>query len=593
MENILKNITLECAKNRFYNNFMPALDCETLEEKVNECCWGDFPYDVIIEKNDKFSIFSLGTRLPMLPIDYEGEEISKYLFRFGNIVRIYAFLKRVARETTFYKLSVRQDKLKWVEITYDFYSGDTLDLLPFLPSPDDYYLSGETCDIVAMHSEAELFNSYFRIDGENTRYEINFKNFVEYIFSGGTEYKFNKPYIDLPIAITESIKSVGDLLSDEELWKPNKKYYIGDIVRYDGEYYILERGVSADTFEVTGELYKIVDDDFNNGKTVYNFITQIPSNLDHLPKNKLSVLYDNNTVRNYKIVSVYYKGHYDEENKITNFDGVNPSHWEKIKPEKSQNAKEDDILIVSRLDNFTSVRKTYDNENNELPFNIISKKINNETVYQVALPYTFGYTNYAVKNNGICVDYFNQVEFLKDLTDEEPETITYNGSEINIIIDGLLDGNFTYIRFTYYIGCEVVYDQTVDTETGIKYIETRPITLSTTTIKYGTTKNENQEIVDEVREFNYFEISDISEESKYCNPSKACAKVIYNRNVIDTLPLHVFSNDKLFGTTMIDYKQDEVNITRGSYGAFERHNILGEINSMEDLQNYRNNYFKL
>lgn len=52
-------------------------------------------------------------------------------------------------------------------------------------------------------------------------------------------------------------------------------------------------------------------------------------------------------------------------------------------------------------------------------------------------------------------------------------------------------------------------------------------------------------------------------------------------------------DDILFGIDEIREVESELEIDRGNYSVFENHYILGEINTLEDLTNYRNNFFKL
>ena len=58
----------------------------------------------------------------------------------------------------------------------------------------------------------------------------------------------------------------------------------------------------------------------------------------------------------------------------------------------------------------------------------------------------------------------------------------------------------------------------------------------------------------------------------------------------DNEPLHLFKDDTSIGVQ--DSRQSiDANVERGTYAAFERHSILGEIKTFEDLSNYRNNFF--
>lgn len=52
-------------------------------------------------------------------------------------------------------------------------------------------------------------------------------------------------------------------------------------------------------------------------------------------------------------------------------------------------------------------------------------------------------------------------------------------------------------------------------------------------------------------------------------------------------------DDKLFGITEIQDTKNNLNIQRADYSVFYHHYILGEVNSLDDLVNYKNNYFNL
>jgi hypothetical protein len=52
-------------------------------------------------------------------------------------------------------------------------------------------------------------------------------------------------------------------------------------------------------------------------------------------------------------------------------------------------------------------------------------------------------------------------------------------------------------------------------------------------------------------------------------------------------------DDFLFGISSVLEIENDISINRGEHNVFENHFILGEVFSMQDLKNYRNNYFKL
>ena len=61
----------------------------------------------------------------------------------------------------------------------------------------------------------------------------------------------------------------------------------------------------------------------------------------------------------------------------------------------------------------------------------------------------------------------------------------------------------------------------------------------------------------------------------------------------DVINSHAVAEDRLVGANYFDFDVPKITINRGDYAAMERHYILGEINSFDDLEKYRNNYFKL
>ena len=54
-----------------------------------------------------------------------------------------------------------------------------------------------------------------------------------------------------------------------------------------------------------------------------------------------------------------------------------------------------------------------------------------------------------------------------------------------------------------------------------------------------------------------------------------------------------FKDERTLGLQDIDEKGIDVYVDRGRYAAFESHNILSEVNTFNDLLNYRNNFFEI
>ena len=54
-----------------------------------------------------------------------------------------------------------------------------------------------------------------------------------------------------------------------------------------------------------------------------------------------------------------------------------------------------------------------------------------------------------------------------------------------------------------------------------------------------------------------------------------------------------FRNDNLIGTTEVRLQSDNIDIERGVSAAYEAFNVLGEVNSVEDIEKYRNDWYRI
>lgn len=221
-----------------------------------------------------------------------------------------------------------------------------------------------------------------------------------------------------------------------------------------------------------------------------------------------------------------------------------------------------DAYSQSRLNYFKSDRLSYDDNGNVLPYILDGG--------DVCLIYKSGYRNYTVREGGVYVDYLESV-----LLSEDGENYTKLTSNTN----GYFSADYTnikYIKFIYTIGAEVDGDTMVK-DTGVKYEEIRRC------------------FVEENNDIKYLIVSELSEYSELNSKDISCAKIInMKRNDgYDVIKSHAVAEDRLVGANYFDFDVPKITINRGNYAAMERHYILGEINSFDDLEKYRNNYFKL
>ena len=603
METIVKTISSEDAKNRFFSNNMPYISSNDLTKKDDGKCWGNYPMDVKITSGDTYHMYDIKDNLPL--VNNNGE----YIFRYYNIKDLRIWLENFIKECTFYKKAYRGGSYRWYQVDGDFYSGDTLDIYTMLG--DD--ISANVCDVVCVNSNADIFNNIFRLSGDTTRYELFFIEFVDDIFSNSKTYEYSIPYFNLPVYIDSIGKTIGDMVTDEQEWTPGKKYFIGDIVTYNNTYYILKKGENFIKYELNGELYKIVSNEYykhgrSNDSEVYYFIED--SGQEFNPYDDFStdkIIISHSLINDsFSMFLIYYIGEYDDETEKMSFDNDSKKHWSLltktgvIETETGviETETNNNIVIPSKLNEFVSVRRSYldpidpNDDSKLLPY-----VLNNDEIIlpgcETYIPYILGYTNYTVKDGVICVDLLNEVTFLINVDDVSGITKTINDTLYTngrVFLNQDITTEYKWIKFTYYIGCNIVNDKQ-DLSTGIKYTET-------TGIKYTETRS--IDIYNETISYDGRNISvkgctigsSTFESSNYNINDKPCAIAEYNKSS-KAFGLHTFSDDRLFGNVLVENDNTNINVNRGNYTAIERHNILGEVNSMDDLKNYRNNFFKL
>ena len=76
METIVKTISSEDAKNRFFSNHMPYISSIDLTRKDDGKCWGNYPLDVKITPDDTYHMYDIKDNLPL--VNNNGEYIFRY-----------------------------------------------------------------------------------------------------------------------------------------------------------------------------------------------------------------------------------------------------------------------------------------------------------------------------------------------------------------------------------------------------------------------------------------------------------------------------------------------------------------------------------
>lgn len=530
MEVITKKITLNDFKNYNPNVNLKCLDYEGSE------CWNQFPMDLIVT-NDELAALK---NIPHVKkINTDGKEYT--VLRYYNIKKLFLFFEEYERLMTYYRLIEIKGVKKWVKCE----KPESFTVFASLPLAEEF----ECGTYIATNMLHEQYLKY--TGGGLKKIEKVIKEIFNKYFTNDTSLTYDMPYINIPLYVSNDITDCGDMLNDLQKWSPSRHYYEGDVVFYNDEYYVAKKNISSESFE--------------------------------------------------------------------------KKYWEllKLKAPSSSDVMKKEVYTESKLNYFISQRRTYDDNGNVLPF-----ILEGNTGFLI---YKSGYVNYTEKTDGTYVDVLKDVEYHSGNQWNKMEK-NENNNMYAIFKKNTINGSYVdidSIRFTFIIDAQVQNNEIVD-GTGVAYEETR----------YCNKKQLTCKINGEEKTFNYIDIDPLSVFSKTNNLKKSYAKILnisvndkfkiwekgtkyfYREVVFDYLTnsyykcikkgtmgttdglnntlswqllnfSHLFVNDKLFGTSYVDVDLPKISIDRGNYTAMERHYILGEINSFDDLEKYRNNMFKL
>ena len=223
---------------------------------------------------------------------------------------------------------------------------------------------------------------------------------------------------------------------------------------------------------------------------------------------------------------------------------------------------------VSQLKSFRTTRKCY---------------TDNGYMLDGMLPYKEGTTELIKNNNGY-------VELLPPFLVGVPFSVTTddNGGKYGDVLYEITEEEGNVIRFKYVIGGKLNRDgsYTINTNDGIHYNEAYLYSW--------------QEVRDEIdgnpvkmkyRLINFSLNVDNGSTFPILSKVRYKAQDVWNNDAAITVP--TFRKDYLIG--MMEYPTEDVDVVidRGLSHAFEKHLMLTETNTFNDLKNYKNNYFNL
>ena len=463
------------------------------------------------------------------------------------------------------------------------------------------------------------------------------------------------PYINIPIYISSNIDDMGEYSLYSKEWVNGNRYYVGDTVIYvsdddpKGSSYILKRGDKYELIIMDDEFYNSLEKSNNYIIKEYankdlideacNYEISEFGNKNFIIDNKKIIFIDQQSNICYMPLA-YYCGFYDDKNREIYFDDVINgeivlNHWEINSNEESIKSLNSDgynenwpkvyvynedlkewswispdnkvkSKIESKLNSLKRYKKSYDDDGNELP----------------------GVINYIIKdgvkeidNNLEFIFLANEVHNLSESYDDVNDIYYYHGDIIDSIqysADGIefnsTKDNANYIKFIYYIGVQLfekqdnegnkywsIHDVNDDEYyDGTKYEEIYNISIGVE--KEGVKIDDKEYTIyyDEI-DFNtkyciiYSEELDFAPIKTIFSNAISDSNQLFSENIINNTfniinsPIH--KEEYKFGIATPIKKDVNVYIDRGVNAAFERHLILGEINTYQDMENYRNDYF--
>lgn len=545
MEAIHKTINLSNIKCRF--------DCTTPTVKNEEggvSAYGEIPKNFKIR--DGNILKDLEKNLPLSEYFLEKNENGDIVYTKSEGVRVlsyetllttYTWLKNYIRNCVFYKICKRNDKI--VPVKYpkvDFFEGD------YIEGYDNIEQEWEESQIGEIYYEnvnAKIFEKKFKDTRKNSGavYAKALYDFADNVITNtGTTYSIEEytiPSISVPIYIEEEYDDLGILENTAEFWNPNKRYFLGDtslkfVEGKLGSYVLISGLTGYEQIQITGILLEEVRDaveEFDHKEIV----TTLPQIGDK------NLIWHNG--ENYFFIYPYAEGNSD-------------SVWRKIE-EETVTAQTVVGETASKLSTLKRYKSPYNSSGVTYPF--ILNGGNAELLYLPMAP-----INSRINDGEPICDYISGIKI-----NGAPKTVS---AGTPITADSLPSGDS--ITFVYSIGCKIT-DDGVDTDNTVTYEETYPF--------------EKKIIEIEQEEIEYIDIDYGSKKDGKIIPSS----IKYNEKGDEALNgVFTYKNDDMIGVQNVSESIDAT-ITRGVSAAFERHAILGEINSLYELENYKNDYFGL
>lgn len=378
--------------------------------------------------------------------------------------------------------------------------------------------------------------------------------------------------INLPILLTETIKDNGILTIEDMEWEAGEEYNIGDVVVYENETYICT-GTTTGYFDEDKETILFDEDNFAKIKDNTAYSDNLIDSSDSYAY-KFKITDEDGSVSD---EDIELTGHTDSKLRglRTYKDYIN------IADEMETPASGEDWLYYYRVGYVTNLRSLNDDMGNIEHYND-GEGDDGTTLYAygdvitaITAEAVEGYDNLYALNFEYVIGAHLTATSQGSKTDDD-------GNVMYLFSDFVYDEDDTYhgVKYneTYYVDTDSdIYNDLIATGEFEDYVTTMD-NIDKTKYEFSTTSN--TEILNKIVEDTSVKVPVIM--SDY---------TVTVENAPDYQYPFLHKTDYLSGITHQPIKSIDVKISRGNAAAMERHIKLGEVKTMEDMENYANGGF--
>lgn len=261
-------------------------------------------------------------------------------------------------------------------------------------------------------------------------------------------------------------------------------------------------------------------------------------------------------------------GTYDvyEEEKAKE-EGLNWDEESKIIEENWSSITDYSAFAESKLATLTRQKREYDSEGNILPYVIVKGGENSpyELPYKIGVPCNARYVDETVFCDILTDIAYYDADTLEEITEARGKNV----------YDGTMPDENGIIEFKYYVGVQV---DTSGTSGGVMYLERRA---------YHVEEDVNGEGYIVVGNETIDKPDDYEDGVQYAKITiKDVGLELYDDG-------HLIANEAFIGVHNSRRDEQEVYVDRGTSASYEAFNILGEANTIEDIENYRDDWFRI